>query len=531
MHQGKFATISAVAGLDFPDDARAPGIVDWDRDGDLDVWIANRTAPLVRYLRNDSPRGNRFLAIKLVGTLSNRDAIGARAEVMLAESSDGPLVKTLHAGEGFLGQSSKWIHFGLGPDAEIAVLRVRWPSGGTEEFTGAKADGWFVLEEGSGRAEPIERAAATVPLAPSRKETPPPTEARRIVFAADLPVPALRYEGFDRAELEIPHGDGQPVAINLWASWCGPCVEELTAWAAEGEALKNAGLKVFALSVDEVDDQDAGRAAAAEMVRRLELPFATGIATGSIYRRLEQVHHWPFQRKFPLPVPTTFLLDGEGHLAAIYHGPVAAEKLVEDARLLSANEALFRAAAIPFPGRWDTLPRPQRPIQTAIQLVDKGDVTDAAAFVRRHHELLAPHPEFGLLATWIGDEQVKAGRAAEALAFYEMAVERDPRKVTVLNNLAWQLAAHPDVRIRNPEAAIRWAEQAAEATGRKDALVLDTLAVAYASAGRFDEAQRTAESAEQMARREGNDDLAVAIADRIELFKSRRSYLDPPPSR
>lgn len=89
---GRFANVSAVSGLDFVDDARAPAFVDWDRDGDLDFWIANRTAPMLRLVRNENPPGNDFLALRLRGTKSNRDGVGARVEIVLSErdSEDPP---------------------------------------------------------------------------------------------------------------------------------------------------------------------------------------------------------------------------------------------------------------------------------------------------------------------------------------------------------------------------------------------------------------------------------------------------------
>ena len=49
----RFVTASAALGLDFDDDARSPALVDWDRDGDLDLWMANRTAPMLRFVRNN----------------------------------------------------------------------------------------------------------------------------------------------------------------------------------------------------------------------------------------------------------------------------------------------------------------------------------------------------------------------------------------------------------------------------------------------------------------------------------------------
>ena len=84
----QFADVSAASGLDFDDDARALALVDWDHDGDLDLWLANRTGPRLRLMINQTvPAGqpsNRFVALKLRGTTSNRDAIGARVELLLA---------------------------------------------------------------------------------------------------------------------------------------------------------------------------------------------------------------------------------------------------------------------------------------------------------------------------------------------------------------------------------------------------------------------------------------------------------------
>ncbi len=82
---GRFADISAASGLDFLDDGRAVAVADWDFDGDLDLWITNRTAPRVRFLRNNLKSESGHVAIKLQGNggSTNRDAIGARIELHL----------------------------------------------------------------------------------------------------------------------------------------------------------------------------------------------------------------------------------------------------------------------------------------------------------------------------------------------------------------------------------------------------------------------------------------------------------------
>lgn len=94
---GPFANISATSGIDLPDDGRALVATDWDHDGDLDVWISNRNAPRLRFFKNDTPTQNHHLSLRLLGTAptTNRDAIGARVEVTLANQL--PLIKSLQA--------------------------------------------------------------------------------------------------------------------------------------------------------------------------------------------------------------------------------------------------------------------------------------------------------------------------------------------------------------------------------------------------------------------------------------------------
>src|SRR5688572_10548554 len=100
--RGRFADVSAAAGLDQIDDSRAYAISDWDADGDLDLWLTNRTGPRVRFLRNGIPRDGRFLQIALTGDPKkrvNRDAIGARLELHLSGERPRRLHRTLYAGD------------------------------------------------------------------------------------------------------------------------------------------------------------------------------------------------------------------------------------------------------------------------------------------------------------------------------------------------------------------------------------------------------------------------------------------------
>ena len=182
----QFADVSATSGLDFVDDGRAAAVVDWDHDGDLDLWVANRTAPRVRFLRNNlsddnSKTDKHFLAIRLQGRSAqcNRDAIGARLELYLAGPQPGKRIKTLHAGSGYLSQSSKWVHFGLGPSTRIEKLVVRWPDGQSDEIENLEPDHRYVITQGDATGKGWKRPGKIPQLVASRPTVPKDAEIGR----------------------------------------------------------------------------------------------------------------------------------------------------------------------------------------------------------------------------------------------------------------------------------------------------------------------------------------------------------------
>ena len=124
----RFADVSYASGLDFPDDARAVAVVDWDHDGDLDLWVTNRTAPRLRFLRNNGTPGHAGLSVRLQGIRGNRDAIGARLELRGAGGPAGSIYRSVQAGNGYLAQSSKWVHFGTAGEKQWhrALPEARW---------------------------------------------------------------------------------------------------------------------------------------------------------------------------------------------------------------------------------------------------------------------------------------------------------------------------------------------------------------------------------------------------------------------
>jgi hypothetical protein len=103
---------------------------DFDGDGDLDILITTNNGPAFLF-RNDQLVGNRSIRVRLVGTKSNRDAIGASVRIFHGGTSQSRLVK---GGSSYLSQSELPVTFGVGKRDRVERLVIQWPSGQTEEY-------------------------------------------------------------------------------------------------------------------------------------------------------------------------------------------------------------------------------------------------------------------------------------------------------------------------------------------------------------------------------------------------------------
>jgi len=119
--------------------------VDYDNDGDLDLVITENGGP-AHLLRNDGGNTNNWIRIQLVGTESNRDAIGTRVTI---RTGDMVQERFRRSGSSYLSQSDPRLTFGLGASKLVDSLEVRWPSGATQVFDKIPAGRLLVLREGS----------------------------------------------------------------------------------------------------------------------------------------------------------------------------------------------------------------------------------------------------------------------------------------------------------------------------------------------------------------------------------------------
>lgn len=142
---GKFEELieEAGPGIATPHSSRGCAFGDFDNDGDVDILIVNLNQP-PSLLRNDVTGGNHWLKVKLLGTRSNRSAIGAR---VVARYGTKQQAQEVASQSSFFSANDLRLHFGLGA-ATSADLEVLWPSGLKQRFANIKADRIVTIEEG-----------------------------------------------------------------------------------------------------------------------------------------------------------------------------------------------------------------------------------------------------------------------------------------------------------------------------------------------------------------------------------------------
>jgi hypothetical protein len=132
-------------GVADPHCSRGCAFGDFDNDGDMDILIVNLNEP-PSLLRNDMGGKHHWLKVKLIGTKSNRSAIGSRVMVRYGVKRQAQEVMSQSS---FYSCNDPRLHFGLGTES-TADLEVRWPSGLQEKFKGLAADQLVVIKEGAG---------------------------------------------------------------------------------------------------------------------------------------------------------------------------------------------------------------------------------------------------------------------------------------------------------------------------------------------------------------------------------------------
>jgi tetratricopeptide (TPR) repeat protein len=127
----------------------------------------------------------------------------------------------------------------------------------------------------------------------------------------------------------------------------------------------------------------------------------------------------------------------------------------------------------------------------------------------------------------LGRTFAQARRYGEAIQTFRRGLEVEPRHMIMGNEMAWLMATAPEAAVRNAPQAIQIGERLVELTSRKEPKPLDTLAAAYAEAGRFDEAVATAHDALALAGAQNQSNLVQAISIRLKNYENHEPYHTP----
>jgi thiol-disulfide isomerase/thioredoxin len=243
----KFMDISGVSGIDSITDGRAAVFADFDNDGDEDVFLTTIQGPGHLLFRNNVGQDNHWLRIILDGGKeTGRDAYGS---VVRVKTSAGTMTKVKAGGSGYLSQSDPGLLFGLGPDPTAQSIEVTWPNGRVEPFSAdARSGDTLLLRYGTGIAQLIELPKTNLPDPLTKTES----LARGLRFKVGGKVPAIQVQSLSGASSSLQSilRPGRRTVINLWATWCVPCLKEMPELDRLRAGLEKSGVDLIGLNVD-----------------------------------------------------------------------------------------------------------------------------------------------------------------------------------------------------------------------------------------------------------------------------------------
>jgi spermidine synthase len=161
-----------------------------------------------------------------------------------------------------------------------------------------------------------------------------------------------------------------------------------------------------------------------------------------------------------------------------------------------------------------------------IALYQQGNREEAIAHFRK---ALESNPDLVSAHNNLGTVLHQEGKTAEAVAQWREVIRLAPNAWGPLTQTAWILATHPDATFRNGAEALELAQRAVRLSNAQEPSALDTLAAAYAEAGRFPEAIETAEQAISLATAKGKAPMAEAMRTRLKLYQGNTAARDSGP--
>ncbi len=383
---GRFVDFSRAAGLDFECDGRSAARCDWDGDGLDDLWAGSRTAPRVRLLLGAHPRAGRTVAFDLVGTRQHAQAIGATVHV---EAGGKKLRGSVRVGDGYLTTSSKRVLIGLGAAERVDAVRVRWPGGELESFTGVEPGARWRLVEGQGRAVRVDAPRARPACVDSPWIPAAIPGVGRIVLDDRLPLSKLELPGAGRPR-RVESFAGRTLLVALGRASDPETASVFGLLAGARTELEAAHINAWALAIADSGREDVARA----LLKEHGFAGAGGIADARTLQLLEVLLLevlGPFEH---VPLPLVLLVDRGGSLALVRCGPLEAESLRADTRAVARLEPNARGTeSLLGGGRWAR--KPERALGSVADVLQRLGHAELSAWYRecaRSRAAPAPQP-------------------------------------------------------------------------------------------------------------------------------------------
>jgi tetratricopeptide (TPR) repeat protein len=448
-HDGTFSEVSGIVGLDFPDDSRSFALTDLDGDGRLEIVLKNRNAPQLRILRNAMPDIGHSVAFRLLGTKSNRDAIGAAVTV---ETDTVRQAKYLQAGSGFLSQHSKELFFGLGKAGEIRRATIRWPSGATQTLEHLPANHRIEVREGSPsfQAKPFGTPLALFSRGgePAKPESLPSSAESWLIDPLHAPDFSLPDQAENPRTLQSLRGNF--VLLAFWTIDSPDSRDQLQRLEKYHSSLTASGVRVVGMNVDDPADPRTIQAFAAKE----RLSFPTLLVNSQIVGIYNIIYRYLFDRRRDLPIPTSFLVDQAGMIVKVYQGVLNPERLVEDLRSVPNSADARLKKALPFAGLVPEDGFHRNDFTYGVALFQRGYLDQAA---ESFQQVIAAKPQYPEAYYNLGTLYLRRNALPEAQRYLEKTVELRPNYPEAWNNLGMIAAQEgkPDEAIRNFERSLQ----------------------------------------------------------------------------
>jgi Tfp pilus assembly protein PilF len=472
---GGYDEVSGAVGLDLNQDGRSFAVFDLEGDGDPDLAVmADRQAPQIRIFRNDFDAKPAAITVRLRGTKSNRDAIGARVTV---ETDRVHKTRIVQGGSGFLSQHSKELLIGLGASERIVKLTVAWPSGETQTFTTVPMNARLRIVEGGAldseplRARPAAKTTATSNAAP-----------------ASVPLTTWMYEPFAAPDFSLPDLagttrsltalKGKPAIVLLWSPGAAGARGPLDMLERGAPMLTQTGVGSIAIAIDAQVGQSSSR-----NLRSGTTPVV--VATPEVSLSYAILNRHLFMNRQDLHLPTYLLVDGRSNVVKVYRDRLDVGDVVRDAKAIDVPPAEQLARAIPFRGTFYSGLPLRNYLPYGRELLDNG--LERAAVIAFERAAQA-NPGASTLYR-LGTLLVRGGETARARTAFERALALQPDLAEANNDLGALLAQGGDLNA----AITRFRAAVASIPDYPDAL--NNLGYALLLTGRDQEARTLYEKA------------------------------------